>query len=330
MNENRALVYCAGGGIGDSLIASLVARALRQRYSVVDALTLPGHRSTLEHVRDIDEVLVDEGENESELSAKLTTRRYDACVVTWATARTAKVPYLAKIPVRVGQARRLYSWQFTNRVNIRSESGDTTSHWSDIQLDYARALNCDLPIEQRIPNFSISHEDEAEAYSVTGDFILLHTTNAIAAERGIWPVQGWIELASVLHEEYGVPVLLTGTNADRPVIDAIIQGAPDAVSLAGALGIGGFAALAKRAKVVVGMGTGTLHVAGVVGAATVALFPMQSDFPERWCPLGERVRVVRASYPCYPGDTKETCADYACIANLPVKAILATVRELTG
>ena len=51
---NRALLYCAGGGIGDSLIATVVAQALRGRYDSVDALTLPGHRSTLELVPEID------------------------------------------------------------------------------------------------------------------------------------------------------------------------------------------------------------------------------------------------------------------------------------
>jgi ADP-heptose:LPS heptosyltransferase len=67
----RALLYCAGGGLGDSLVASVVARALHQKFDRVDALTLPGHRSTLERVPDVDEVLVDDGGDETRLAEDL-------------------------------------------------------------------------------------------------------------------------------------------------------------------------------------------------------------------------------------------------------------------
>jgi ADP-heptose:LPS heptosyltransferase len=71
-----------------------------------------------------------------------------------------------------------------------------------------------------------------------------------------------------------------------------------------------------------------MHVAAAVGCPTVGIFPFQSDFPERWAPLGERTAVVRASYPCHPGDTKERCRDYACIANLDRTRILAALDSL--
>ncbi|MBV9277905.1 MAG: hypothetical protein JOZ97_06690, partial [Candidatus Eremiobacteraeota bacterium] len=131
---SKALLICAGGGIGDSLLASLCARALRQKFSPVDALTLPSHRETLAHVPDIDEVLVDDGGAPTIVAERLRARAYDAAVVTWATRRTAELPFLARIPIRVGQARRIYSRLFTHRVVVRSEMGDVTSHWSQILL----------------------------------------------------------------------------------------------------------------------------------------------------------------------------------------------------
>src|ERR1700688_1695273 len=142
MDADRALLYCAGGGLGDSLVASIVARALRRRYDCVDALTLPAHRGLLERVPDVDRVLVDEG-HEGALAAQLSQLRYRACVVTWATSRTARVARRAAIPIRVGQARRFYSFRFTKPVVVRSERGDVTSHWSEVLLDFARAIGCD-------------------------------------------------------------------------------------------------------------------------------------------------------------------------------------------
>lgn len=323
----RALLYCAGGGIGDSLVASVVARALRMRYERVDALTLPAHRSTLERVPDLDAVLVDDGGEETALANALCERAYDACVITWATVRTARVPKLAKIRVRVGQARRLYSRDFTKRVPVRSETGDVTSHWSDILLDYARALDCDTP--DHIPRFVPTREDEGEAAQLNvNNYIILHPTNAIASQRGIWPVQGWAALARALADRYDATVLLSGAKSDDAINSAI---AGDGImNIAGKLSIGAFGALVQRARVFVGITTGTMHVAAAVGAPTVGIFPFQSDFPERWAPLGPSTAVVRPIFRCHPGDTKENCRDYACIANLDVDRILAATDALIG
>lgn len=328
--SDSALLYCAGGGIGDSLVASVVARALRSRFGRVDALTLPGHRSTLERCADIDAVLVDDGETVEELAAIVRERGYDASVTTWATSRAARVVHRAGIPIRVGQARRLYSNLFTHRVVVRSELGDVTSHWVDILLDYARAIDCDT--NSRVPSFVPTEQDRIDAGSLIlslskDDFVILHPTNAIAPKRGIWPVEGWSALARRLSEVFGFPVLLSGAPADRAINDAIVVQS-GAASIAGALGIGGFGALAARARAFVGITTGSMHVAAAVGTPTIGIFPFQTDFPERWAPLGARTGVVRASYPCHPGDTKETCADYACIAKLDVPRITAAVSAL--
>jgi ADP-heptose:LPS heptosyltransferase len=94
------------------------------------------------------------------------------------------------------------------------------------------------------------------------------------------------------------------------------------MSIAGATSLGVFAALCERARAVVAMDSGPMHVAAATGTPTVGVFALQSDEPERWAPLGPHVAVVRASYPCPPGHRKETCPDFACVRALDVTAIL--------
>jgi ADP-heptose:LPS heptosyltransferase len=332
----KALVVCAGGGIGDSIFASIVARALHLRYASVDALTLPAHREALHRVPDFDGVLTDDGDEEKALVSSVKARGYDAAVVTWATARGARVARLARIPVRVGQARRLYSSSFTTRVRVRSEFGNVTAHWTQILLDYARALGCDSPDTQ--PRFVPTSEDEDAASAVMernglhpGNFVVLHPCNAIAA-RVKWPTAGWRAVARTLCNRLGMRVAITGDHADAAIAREIAAPADDrdcdVVSLAGETGIGAFGALAKRASAFVGITTGAMHVAAAVGCPTVGVFPFQSDFPERWAPLGERTAIVRASYPCHKGDTKERCKDYACIAHLNAQGIAAVTGRV--
>lgn len=313
-------------------MASLAGRALRERYERVDALTLPGHRETLERVPDIDEVLVDDGREERRLAEELRERAYDACVVTWATRRTASIPHRAGIPVRVGQARRLYSGHFTHRVVVRSELGDVTTHWSQIVLDYARAIGCETA--DALPRFLPTDADAAQARELRaalglapGAYVILHPTNAIASQRGRWPAQGWASLARELRAAFGLAVVLSGSPEDVE-INAEIARQSGAANIAGKTGIGAFGALAREARLFAGITTGSMHVAAAVGAPTVGIFPFQTDTPERWAPLGPRTAVVRASYPCRPGERKETCPDYACIAHLDVPRVLAAARSL--
>ncbi|MBV9718993.1 MAG: glycosyltransferase family 9 protein [Candidatus Eremiobacteraeota bacterium] len=331
VRNNRALLYAAGGGIGDSLVASVVARALHQRFARVDALTLPAHRETLERVPDIDGVLEDEGGDDRALGRALAGIGYDACVVTWATPRTARVAQLAAIPVRVGQARRLYSFRFTKRIVVRSERGDVTSHWTDVLLDYARAIGCDTLDRQY--RFVPTPEDERDAATLRaswGRYVILNPCNAVASQRGDWPIDGWASLAVELRHRFGGHVVITGSPADAPIAQSLARRCDDEaiVSIAGRTGVGTFGALARSARGFVGITTGSMHVAAAVGCPTVGIFPFQSDFPDRWSPLGSATAIVRASYPCHREDTKENCSDYACIAALDTRRILAAATPL--
>lgn len=330
--EGRALLVCAGGGIGDSLIASVCAQALLTKYESVDAITLPGHCETLEHVPEIAQVFVDDGEAVGEFSAQFKDK-YAASIVTWATQRTAEIPFRARIRIRAGQSRRLYSRLFTHRVEVRSETGDVTTHWSQILLDYARALGCDIAAPQ--PHFAVAQRDREEAArilaqrAIPGPFAIVHPTCSVSPNRPVWPLQGWIALVRELQTRYNVAMLISGAPADIPIVEALAA-ATGAISLAGAVSIGGFAAIAQRAQFFVVMHSGPMHVAAAVGTPTVGIFPLQADFPDRWAPLGPRAATVRASYACRGGERMETCPDYLCVANLAVPRILATLDGLIG
>jgi ADP-heptose:LPS heptosyltransferase len=326
---DRALLVAAGGGLGDTLLAGVVAQALAPVYAV-DALVLPAHRALAERIPALDRLHL--------MAAPIPTAEdlrsvgYRAAVVTWATLATALVPALAQIPVRVGQARRLYSGLFTDRVTVRSEAGDTRSPWTDILLDYARALGRDAP--GAVPAFVPTAADHAEAAAllgaraIDGRFALLHPSRGLSAGRERWPTAGFVALARALVATTGVRVLVTGTAADAPHADAIAAGAGDgATAIAGATTIGAFGALAARAAYVVAMDSGPMHVAAAVGAPTLGIFALQSDQPDRWAPQGPRTALVRATYPCPPGERKETCANFLCVRHLDVAAIL---RALTG
>lgn len=325
-----ALVICTGGGIGDVLLATPVMRALRATYGEVVALTSAAHREVLANDPDLAEVWTDDVPFVRQV-ARVRARGFAASVTTWATLRSAALPFFAGIPARAGQARRTYSGLFTKPVVVRSERGDRTTHWTEILLDFARALGSDT--SDAMPVFVVPERARASLAALLaargheGPYVVLHPTRGIAAARERWPVTRLAELARALGEREGVPVLVTGGGADRPIADAVAA-AGGALSLGGATTISEFGALAAGARAVVAMDSGPMHVAAAVGAPTVGIFALQSDEPDRWAPRGPRATVVRATYPCPAWHRKETCPDFACIAALDIEGVLAALRGL--
>jgi len=328
----KALVLCTGGGIGDVLLATPVMRALRRRYDEVVALTAPAHRDVLAGNPDLRDVWVDDAPFVA-LARRIASEGFDAALITWATLRSAMLPLAARVPVRVGQARRLYSAAFTRRITVRSERGDRTSHWTQILLDFARALECD--VADAMPTFDPGEAARAEAQAllerehIARPFAVLHPTRGIAGAGRRWPTERLGQLGRALAERTGTRLVVSGTRADAAVADEVAA-LGGGVSLAGRTSIGGFGALAEQARVVVAMDSGPMHVAAAVGAPTVGIFALQSDEPDRWAPLGPRTALVRPTYPCPPAHRKETCPDFACIANLELERVLARVEGLLG
>ncbi len=321
----KALVISAGGGIGDVLLATPVMRALRARYEDVVAITSERHRTLLEHDPDLAAVWTID-EPFGTLARRIRAERFDAAVVTWATARTAALPFAARIPQRVGQARRPYSGLFTTRVEVRSERGDRTTHWTQILLDYARALDCD--VADATPIFEVSPDDRDVGAAIlarmghSGPYLVLHPTRGISSERPAWPVEHLGGLGRELGQRFGMHVIVSGAQGDRELSESVAATC-EGSSIAGFTPIGAFAAIAQGAHVVVAMDSGPMHVAAAVGAPTVGIFAMQPDEPDRWRPLGPRTAIVRPSYPCPPGHRKETCPNFACVAALPYGEVIA-------
>jgi lipopolysaccharide heptosyltransferase II len=330
MTGSKALVICTGGGIGDVLLATPVIRALHERFDAVVALTAPERRDVLANNPDVAELWTDDVPFARQ-AARIRDARFDAAIVTWATLRSAALPFVGRVPVRVGQARRAYSGFFTHPVVVRSELGDRTTHWTQILLDYARAIGCDTA--DAVPRFVVSNEARRSLESllaaahVAEPYVVLHPTRGIAAARERWPTARLAELARTIAAEYAVRVVVTGAAGDRDIAERIATDG-GAISLAGTTTLAEFGALAEGALAVVAMDSGPMHVAAAVGAPTLGIFALQSDEPDRWAPLGPRTAVLRATYPCPPAHRKETCPNFACVAALEVPRVLAALGGL--
>ncbi|WP_246633660.1 glycosyltransferase family 9 protein [Pseudonocardia nigra] len=103
-----------------------------------------------------------------------------------------------------------------------------------------------------------------------------------------------------------------------------------AVDLAGATGLGEYAALLHDAAVLVSGDTGAAHLAAATGTRSVTIF-MAGD-PVRWAHAGPRHRTARVAVGCSPCPHLHCPHDgrlhLRCGHELPVAAVLAEAEAV--
>lgn len=145
-----------------------------------------------------------------------------------------------------------------------------------------------------------------------------------------WPAAHWDALIRRLAER-GFRVCLTGGPGDATRVTAFLREHPDcpAVSLAGTGSLSDLACLFAHIAAVVAVNTGTMHLAALTGAPTVALNGPTN--PLRWGPIGPRVRsLLPHRGPCaylnlgfeYPRPPRP------CLDALPVEDVLDALHSL--
>jgi ADP-heptose:LPS heptosyltransferase len=109
------------------------------------------------------------------------------------------------------------------------------------------------------------------------------------------------EVATRIARERGATIVLTGIDADRPLVERITSQLPadvTAINACGSLDLAIFAGLLSQLDLLVTCDTGPMHLAAAVGTRVVALFG-PSD-PARYGPLTDRASVVTADLWCRP------------------------------
>ena len=337
--HQNILVIITHGGMGDLLLSSVLAEALRRCY--------PGCRVTfwaqrrfaglLENHPFIDALLdLDPAASLLQNAKLLRQLHFDTVLVPWSVSRHAWLTTLAGIPTRVGQGGRLsYSFLFTHPVRVRSVYGDTTSHWADIQLDYARAIGCQ-PDGELEPVVVTSAAEKTWAATflkekgLAGDRPLcgLHICKGLAVYEQRWPLDRFVDIAAGLIQK-GFTVILTGTQAEKPLTASVAAQVEGVLDLAGACSLRETAALIEQMNVFICPDTGTGHLAAALGVPVVDIFPLRSDFPARWRPAGTNHRIIRpTAWECGGPCVKETCPRFTCLLHIDPQEVVTAAVEL--
>ena len=240
----------------------------------------------------------------TELMRRIRRAAFDVAVVLHPTSfRNALLPFLARVPMRVG----------TN-VNGRgmlltaSRKDDTSVHEVHRYLRVLQLLNIDTSLD----SLEFWHTDterriiqdllDAEDVSSTDRLIALNLGTT-------WRTKQWdtINFAAVIqqiaHLAPDVRVVLTGSSNELALVEALSTSLP-IINLVGKTSILQLGALLERCEVCLTCDSGPMHIAAAVGTPIVALFGPTS--PVRHKPHGTGHTIIEKPVECRPC-YKRTC-----------------------
>ncbi len=137
-----------------------------------------------------------------------------------------------------------------------------------------------------------------------------------------WPAERFLEIARRLRRLNQFEIVILGGPAERAVagyLTASLGG--QAIHAAGCFSIAESAALLSRCSLLIGLDTGTTHLAAAVGVPCVVIQSANS-FPGQWDPIGINHSVIRADVPC-EGCLLQECPieGHPCMENLTVDVV---------
>ena len=164
--------------------------------------------------------------------------------------------------------------------------------------------------------------------------VLIGVHAAGGRESKQWHLDRFAAVARELATSRNATIVLTGSDADRPLVDEVKRGLAGVpvVDAAGGLDVPTLAGVLARLDLFVTSDTGPMHLAAAVGTPVVALFgPAQ---PARYGPRAAVERIVRVDLPCSPcGRVRlppERCRGHVpdCMDGITVAAVLHAANDL--
>jgi len=299
--------------IGDVILITPLINGLKQIYpeAAIDVVVIPQCKALLENNPNVRKIHCLDKHKRGLLRfiSAIKSEGYDLSVSPHSSLRSGLIPFLARIPYRIGFKRNLQRFLLTKSIVHAPASEHKHKVVKNLSLFTL------LPIESSY-NFPMQTTlfPTAENYrKVEGflDSLPEHKPVVILAPGSVWftkrwPLHKFLELAEQLVNS-GYVVVLTGSAGERELCEHIQsevntkypQKIGAVACVAGEFDLMDSVALIEKVQLVVCNDSGTLHMANAVKTPVFAFFgPTTQDIG--YFPFGDEDLVFEVELPCRP------------------------------
>lgn len=278
--------------LGDTLLFSAVATDVRRGFPAAELIhfCMPQNLAAAELIEGIDRRVVIRLTNPAETMQRMRAERLDV-LLDFSSWQRLTAFYSMTSGAR-------FSAGFSTRGQYRGRGYDcTVEHRDDRhEVENFRALLRALDVPTGAEPQVVVPEPEQEPLAGEMDVAIFHPwASGQRSWLREWPEHRWVELAHAVVRP-GTMLVLTGAPSDVERSERLVaRMRAEGVRAVSFISPDGFVSLAHlliRARVVVSVNTGVMHLAAIVGAATVSINGPNRN--GRWGPIGRFARGIEA------------------------------------
>lgn len=340
----RSILIIRLSAIGDIVMASPLARALRVRYpdAHIAWMVQPEAKALLEANPDLNEVIVwPRGEwrklwrerrwvdlirEIKTFARRLRSRRFDLVIDAQGLLKSGIWAWLSGAPNRIGLRSKEGSQWLMSRV---LEKPASDKRIGSEYLHLAEELGLDTKsFDMRV---ALTPEDEAFAAELVrkeglerGYAVICPFTTR---PQKHWVEERWPELAARVHEKLGLRAVMPGGPGDIFAAQRITDvDTGHIVNVTGKTTLRQAAALIRGSSLLVGVDTGLTHMGIAFNIPTLVLFGSTCPYTDT---RRDNAVVLYKKLECSPCKRNPTCGGrYPCMTSITVDEVLATAQRL--
>lgn len=233
---------------------------------------------------------------------------------------------------RVGYAMPCGTFFLTKRAPTSAEFPG--HHRIELYLNVIRELGIDVSRINKEPSVTVREEGEVFAEEFFSDN-KISRKKAVIVHPGArqsyirWRKDGFAEVSDKMIDEFGVQVILIGSQEESRLVDEVRSFMKNKPILAVGLPLTSLISLTKRCCLFVGNSTGPMHIASALKIPVVSLFGSTHPYDSyrAWGPWGTKHIVVSKNLDCkncHPGD----CKHYDCMRLITSDDVFQAARSL--
>lgn len=315
--------------IGDAIYTLPAIEALKKEYpnASVDFFTEPQVKDIYLSNPFIDHLFVYSKKNFWFSSLKdLKNNHYDACLVFHNAFKYALLPFLARVPIRVGYVKEMRGALLTHKRPLSSQVIHRLEHNAQL-VDFLSAESRGL-----LPQLFFSESEQERALELLSENGLSSQNYVAFIVGSISPTRRWFpenfaEVANQIDGVLGVPTLILGGPDDVDIANEIVklvQPGASIINLAGKTSLRDTLLFFKESAAVISNDTGPMHAASAIGVPVVTWFGAANEV--EIAPPSPNTTILNANVSCSPC-VKESCPyNLECLHEITPNMVFVTLQ----
>ncbi len=325
-NTGDRFLIVSTTGLGDTLWGTPAIRALRETYpdAYIAVITSGLGKQVLQSSPHIDEIFVVKEPPFFSLLKLFPTlvKRKISKVLVFHVSQRPLLPFCALL----GAGRIIGTEKINKGLDFLLTDKLETKRIHEIERRLEVVEAAGAKVSSKLMEFFPSDEDHKKAQALLPSGVVIGLHPGAKDRFKQWPPSHFITLGRLLKEKLGCQIVVTGTPAEKSLVDSIVQSIEGAVGVYEGVSISTLAALLGKLSLYITNDTGPLHIACATNTPTIALFTPTD--PVLCGPyFAPHVSVLQKKPTCFPC-LKKKCNEPFCMLQISTDEVLQTALQL--